>query len=564
MQKSTTHPDIHDVEVIAPNLKRRLSGVTTTVLRLVPAQAELIGITTTGPGLPETVPHTPLWRMFFLPRNRWQVWHARRNTEMVLGLLLRHVLRRKLRLLFTSAAQRDHSSYTKALIAHMDAVIATSPQAASYLDRPATVIMHGVDTEEFQPANDKAALRYSLGLPPGVLIGCFGRVRSQKGVDVLVDAAIEVLPRHPLAKIVFTGRVTPDNQGFVDDLVERLKEAGLADRVIWRGEVSWGDLVKHFQAMDLFVAPARWEGFGLTPIEAMACGVPVIATRVGAFEAQVIEGVTGRLVAPGDAEALAAAMDGMLSDPVKLAQFGVAGRKHVLQNFTIQREAREVVEVYRDLLAMRERRTFLDRGLLFLDRYRSGRRLEQFSAPREDLLVELRGKRIAIVGNARALADTSQGAQIDAADLVVRINRAPRPSASSHGARTDWLGLATTLDRRHARRIGATRTLWMSHKRKRLPLWALDTDGFYLHPIAEFELLRDMLGAPPTTGLMLIDLVAESDAASIDLYGFDFFESLSLTGNRSAQDVPHDFVTEQEFVQQLLETDKRITLHPMK
>lgn len=82
--------------MIAPNLKRRLSGVTATAVRLIPVQAAMIGIVTTGPSLPSDLPHMPLERLPFLRRDRWRVWHARRNTEMVLGLILRHVLRRKL------------------------------------------------------------------------------------------------------------------------------------------------------------------------------------------------------------------------------------------------------------------------------------------------------------------------------------------------------------------------------------------------------------------------------------------------------------------------------------
>ena len=77
------------IEVIAPNLKRRLSGVTATVVRLIPIMARQIGIVTTGPGLPAELPHISLASLPFLPRSRFRVWHARRNTEMVLGLILR-------------------------------------------------------------------------------------------------------------------------------------------------------------------------------------------------------------------------------------------------------------------------------------------------------------------------------------------------------------------------------------------------------------------------------------------------------------------------------------------
>lgn len=339
------------VEVIAPNLKRRLSGVTATVVRLIPVQAETIGIVATGPGLPPNLPHLPLWRVATLPRDRWRVWHARRNTEMLAGLVLRHVLRRRFRLLFTSAAQRRHSGYTRWLIGRMDAVVATSPQAASYLERPARVILHGIDTQVFTPPSDKAAARRALELPEEALIlGCFGRLRAQKGTDVLVEAALSVLPRHPRAMVVFTGRATREHAGFLADLQARIAAAGLSDRVRFLGELPWAQVVTAYQALDLFVAPARWEGFGLTPIEAMGCGVPVVATRVGAFAAQVAEGETGRLIAPGDAGALAAALDTMLADPEALAEAGHRGRARVEQLFDIRREAAELIEVYRDLL----------------------------------------------------------------------------------------------------------------------------------------------------------------------------------------------------------------------
>ena len=340
------------IEVVAPNLKRRLSGVTATVVRLVPVQARMIGIVTTGPGLPDNLPHVPLARAATLPRDRWRVWHARRNTEMLLGLVLRHLLRRRYRLLFTSAAQRAHTGFTRWLIRRQDAVIATSPQAASFLERPATVILHGVDTAVFRPAEDRAALRRDLGLDAdAVLVGCFGRVRAQKGVDLLVEAAIRVFPRHPRAALVFTGRITPDNRAFADDLMARATAAGIGDRVRFLGEIPWDEVVRHYQALDLFAAPARWEGFGLTPLEAMACGVPVIASRAGAYETLIRDGETGTLVPRDDAHALEAALDRWLSDDAGRARAGEAARRHVVHNHAIETEARAIVDVYLRLLS---------------------------------------------------------------------------------------------------------------------------------------------------------------------------------------------------------------------
>lgn len=338
--------------VVAPNLKRRLSGVTATVVRLIPVQAGMIDIRATGPGLPPDVPHIALIRAATLPRDRWRVWHARRNTEMALGLILRRVLRRKYRLLFTSAAQRSHTGFTRWLIRQQDALVATSPQAAGYLERPATVIMHGVDTRTFHPAPARAALRAGLGLDPdAVLIGCFGRVRAQKGVDLLVQAGLDLLPTRPRAQIIFTGRITPDNRAFADDLQARIAAAGLSDRIRFLGELPWDQLVAHYQALDLFAAPARWEGFGLTPLEAAACAVPTVAARVGAYEALIRDGQTGSLVPKDDAPALTAALARWLDDAAARAAAGQAARAHVTQNHAIEAEARALVTVYETLLA---------------------------------------------------------------------------------------------------------------------------------------------------------------------------------------------------------------------
>lgn len=339
------------IEVIAPNLKRRLSGVTATVVRLVPVQAARIGIVTTGPGLPAFLPHLPLWRVAFLPRDRWRVWHARRNTEMLAGLVLRHLFRRRLRLLFTSASQRVHSGYTRWLISKMDGVVATSARTAGYLAVPHDVILHGIDTEGFAPTPDRAALRRALDLPAdGLLIGCYGRIRAQKGTGDFVAAMRRLLPGLPGAHAVVMGRATEAHRDYLEGLRREVAEAGLAGRILFRPEVPVSDMADWYRALDLYVAPQRWEGFGLTPLEAMACGVPVLATRVGAFEELVAEGETGALVPPEAPEALASAAADLLADPERLAAMGRAARARVEAGFRIEDEAEALIAVYRRLL----------------------------------------------------------------------------------------------------------------------------------------------------------------------------------------------------------------------
>ena len=186
--------------------------------------------------------------------------------------------------------------------------------------------------------------------------------------------------------------------------------------------------------------------------------------------------------------------------------------------------------------------------------------LAALSAPQAEILAALGGKSVTLVGNARSLAERDEGFAIDSADVVIRINRAPMPASRTHGTRCDWLAMATSISGDDLARLHPNRVLWMSHKRKRLPWRIVQGPGFYLHPLADWRALRSRLGAPPSTGLMMIDLLARADLARLRLHGFDFFVSQSLTGSRRTDQVPHDFAAERAFVEDLARRDPRIGL----
>ena len=113
---------------------------------------------------------------------------------MLAGLILKQIFRLPLKLVFTSASQRNHSKYTRWLIQKMDAIIATSEATNSYLKRPAKVILHGIDLNRFQPVADREKLKRKLQLPTDKrLLGCIGRIRHQKGTDIFVDSLISLL-----------------------------------------------------------------------------------------------------------------------------------------------------------------------------------------------------------------------------------------------------------------------------------------------------------------------------------------------------------------------------------
>lgn len=344
-------PDPAGIEAVAPNMKRRLSGVTSTLERVVPEQARDIRIAALAPKLATGVPRigwTDLRHFWRAPPGRpARIWHARRNIEMLTGVILRDILRMKLMLVFTSASQRHHTGWTRFLISRMDAVISTSGRTATYLKRSSTVIHHGIDPAIFHPATDRAAARAALGLPDLAFIGCLGRIRAQKGTDVFVDALIEVLPAHAGWGGIVLGRALAKDMPFLDGLKAKVKAAGLADRILFPGEVETSATPDWYRALDLYVAPQRWEGFGVTPVEAMASGVPVIATRVGAFEELVVEGKTGALIPPGDVAAMAQAIEAHLAlGDERRAAMQVAARAHALEEFSLRREAEKINAVY--------------------------------------------------------------------------------------------------------------------------------------------------------------------------------------------------------------------------
>ena len=349
-----SHVDIAKVQVIAPNFKKRLSGVTSTVVRLVPVQSRDITIAATGPVIPAHVPQIPLASLITMPRSGPdgpRVWHARRNVEMIGGLALKYLLGKRLKLVFTSASQRKQSGLTRWLIRRMDAVVATSERGAAYLENPAQVIMHGIDLDGFAPAQDKAALREKLGLPVNAqLVGCYGRIRASKGTDVFCTAMADVITRNPQAHALIMGRAVPKDRAFLQEIKDGIEKQGLVGNFHFLPEVPVEEMADWYRILDLYVAPQRWEGFGLTPIEAMACGVPVVATRVGAFEQIVVQG-TGTLVAPEDPAALSTAIHDAFAPPFPIDDWGQNVRPHVAQHFSIEREAAQLIALYRRLLS---------------------------------------------------------------------------------------------------------------------------------------------------------------------------------------------------------------------
>ena len=339
-----------DLQVIVPNLHRRYSGVTATNRMVAPKLAKLVRAAWLGSWRPEGIAGMGVGDLLGLWRRRTPlVWHARRNDEMIVGVLLR-ALGWPLKLVFTSAAQRHHTWLTRWLIRRMDAVIATSDLSASYLKREAIVITHGVDTDIYAPPQDRAVAFAESGLPGRYAIGCFGRIRAQKGSDVFVDAMCRLLPRYPDFSAVVVGAITVEQTPFANDLERRIEAAGLTSRFLITGELEIEQVQRWYQRLTIYAFTSRNEGFGLTLLEAMAAGAALVAARAGAAELVVEEGVTGALVPTGDVDALVAALEPLMRDPAAAAAMGTRARARVLEKFSLDAEAAAIAGVYRRLV----------------------------------------------------------------------------------------------------------------------------------------------------------------------------------------------------------------------
>jgi glycosyltransferase involved in cell wall biosynthesis len=223
---------------------------------------------------------------------------------------------------------------------------------------------NGVDIERFSPAGNESPARRVLFV---------GRISPEKGVHVLLEALPDLVRMRPDLEVTLAGprRVAP--REFVDpsdeDLLlrelqphyekpadyfaslDRLPHA-VAGRISFLGAVPHAQLAECYRRADVFVFPSVWhEPFGMPVIEAMACGLPVVATRGGAFPEIVDDGRTGLLVPRGNAAALASAIGKLLSDPAVAAKMGRCGRSRVCERFAWDRIAEQLVGLYRELLA---------------------------------------------------------------------------------------------------------------------------------------------------------------------------------------------------------------------
>ncbi|MBI4370944.1 MAG: glycosyltransferase family 4 protein [Elusimicrobia bacterium] len=225
-----------------------------------------------------------------------------------------------------------------------DAVISVSRDCAGKVaaacGRPVRAILNGAGP--LQDA-DPAALRRELGVPAGVpLIGAIGHLEARKGFRVLLEAFRLLAPRRPDARLAVIGApIEPEEDAALRALAADPAVAGRATLVGYKPRAR-----RFAAAFDVCVVPSlRSESFGLVALDAMRAGRPVVASRVGGLPEVVADGETGLLAPPGDAAALARALEELLADPAKARRLGEAGRRRAAARFSAERMAAEYREV---------------------------------------------------------------------------------------------------------------------------------------------------------------------------------------------------------------------------
>ena len=166
------------------------------------------------------------------------------------------------------------------------------------------------------------------------------------------DVRSDVAPacRALFISAILVGAIVPEQQAFASGLKKRIEAAGLQARIVITGEVEIEEVQRWYQRLTIYAFTSRNEGFGLTLIEAMSSGAALVASRAGAAEFVVEDGVTGVLTPPGDVDALISALEPLMRDPTSAADMGMRARARVLEKFSLDAEANAIAGVYRTVV----------------------------------------------------------------------------------------------------------------------------------------------------------------------------------------------------------------------
>lgn len=209
------------------------------------------------------------------------------------------------------------------------------------------VIENGVDLKEIPSPEEGVALRQELGIARDAPVILFvGRLVEQKAPEVFVRAALRLLERFPGAVFLLAGE--GPLQPMLHQMIDRAGKARSVRLLGYRA-----DTPRLYAAAHLFVLPSRWEGLPYALLEAMAAGLPVVASEIPCLAEVVRPGEDGLLVPPDNPDALAEAMASLLQEPEKARALGASARERVCRHYTLERQINQLAALYRELVNTR-------------------------------------------------------------------------------------------------------------------------------------------------------------------------------------------------------------------
>lgn len=209
------------------------------------------------------------------------------------------------------------------------------------------VIYNGVNTERFHTHRNGQRIKnqYQIGDRDPVVL-YLGRLAPYKGVQFLIEAAPKILIEFPRTKFIVSGSTRYDTL----NLLKLVYELDVRKSIIFTGYIQDEDVPDLYAACDVFCYPSLWEGFGLPPVEAQACGKPVVAFNTCALPEVIKNKQTGLLVQPENSQALANAIISMLHDDERRHKMGMEGRKRVRRLFSWDDAAEKTLKIYREVM----------------------------------------------------------------------------------------------------------------------------------------------------------------------------------------------------------------------
>lgn len=257
------------------------------------------------------------------------------------------------------ADRRATLELIRANVPHVDAFIAVSDYYAAFmrglLDIPEEkmrVVPLGINLAGFEPRRRETGDARKAG-DETFTVGFFGRVAPEKGLHLLADAYRIFRERvgAGASRLEVGGYLAPEHRDYLRGVESRMKEWGLASEFNYRGALERDEKIEFLRGLDAFSLPATYdEPKGLSLIEAMACGVPAVVPRRGAFTELVGRTGGGLLVEPDDAHALADGLDSLRRDRALANDMGRAGAAGVREHYSVARMADRALEVYGDVV----------------------------------------------------------------------------------------------------------------------------------------------------------------------------------------------------------------------